>query len=188
MTGPPAATAQQQGSQHIPLAPEEGISAVAQKLMGIELTEAQESMALPDVDRNLTNYETLHKISVPPDTEPAFTFVRRCQGKNSRSPVKRFLPGRIEPASFKSVEDLAFSTTLRAICVGLHAHSKGIYLGDPKFDPPIDALNRRNAAIFVHPSELPGDTVPGIPAYVADFLLDSVRVAVYLPLVKWGGR
>src|SRR5262245_33814420 len=69
---------------------------------------------------------------------------------------------------------------LRADGVVLHAHSQGIYLGDPKFDPLMDELNRRKSVIFVHPSELAGSTVPGIPPYVADFLLDSVRAAINL--------
>jgi len=71
---------------------------------------------------------------------------------------------------------------LNADGIVLHAHAKGIYLGDPSFDPLFDELNRREAVIFVHPSELAGNAVPGIPAYVADFLLDSVRAAVNLSM------
>jgi hypothetical protein len=46
--------------------------------------------------------------------------------------------------------------------------------------PLMDELNRREVVIFVHPSELAGNTVPGIPPYIADFLLDSVRAAINL--------
>jgi 6-methylsalicylate decarboxylase len=69
---------------------------------------------------------------------------------------------------------------LKADGIVLHAHAKGIYLGDPKFEPLMDELNRRKAVIFVHPSALLGNAVPDLPAYVADFLLDSVRAAVNL--------
>ena len=69
---------------------------------------------------------------------------------------------------------------LHADGVILYGNSQGVYLGDPKFDPLMDELNRREAVIFVHPSELAGNTVPGIPPYVADFLLDSVRAAINL--------
>ncbi len=31
--------------------------------------------------------------------------------------------------------------------------------------------------IFVHPNYLPGPQVPGLPPFVADFLLDTVRAA-----------
>src|SRR6185369_2272374 len=46
----------------------------AEKLIGIELTDAQEAMALPGVNRNLDAYEANRKIDVPLDTEPAIAF------------------------------------------------------------------------------------------------------------------
>src|SRR5919204_6122157 len=46
----------------------------AEKLIGIELTDAQEAMALGGVNRNLDSYETIRKIDVPLDTEPAIAF------------------------------------------------------------------------------------------------------------------
>src|SRR5215203_4460075 len=42
----------------------------AEKLIGIELTDAQEAMALAGVNRNLDSYETVRKIEIPLDTEP----------------------------------------------------------------------------------------------------------------------
>src|SRR5690242_15141906 len=41
----------------------------AEQLIGVDLTPAQEEMALPGVNRNLTAYESLRKIDVPLDTE-----------------------------------------------------------------------------------------------------------------------
>jgi predicted TIM-barrel fold metal-dependent hydrolase len=64
--------------------------------------------------------------------------------------------------------------------VVLHANSRGVYLGDPAFDPLFEELQRRRAVVFVHPSTLPGPLVPGIPPYAADFLLDTVRAALNL--------
>ncbi len=46
----------------------------AEKLIGIELTDAQEAMALGGVNRNLDSYETIRKIDIPLDTEPAIAF------------------------------------------------------------------------------------------------------------------
>ena len=34
--------------------------------------------------------------------------------------------------------------------------------------------------VFIHPAELPGPTVPGIPPFAADFLLDTTRSAYLL--------
>lgn len=64
--------------------------------------------------------------------------------------------------------------------VVLHANARGTYLGDPLFDELFDELQHRRATVFIHPSALPGPGVPGIPAFAADFLLDSVRAALNL--------
>ncbi|MDV3126041.1 amidohydrolase [Mycobacterium sp. 21AC1] len=67
---------------------------------------------------------------------------------------------------------------LHADGVVILANSQGTYLGDRRFDPLMEELNRRAAVVFVHPSHLPGDEAPGIPAFAADFLLDTTRAAV----------
>lgn len=85
----------------------------AEKLIGIELTDAQESMALPGVDRALTGYENLRKIPVPLDTEPAIAFHPGLPGKKYGSGPKVFRPLKTTPPSFKELEDLAFATTLQ---------------------------------------------------------------------------
>ncbi|MGH7290872.1 MAG: amidohydrolase family protein, partial [Myxococcota bacterium] len=70
---------------------------------------------------------------------------------------------------------------LRADGAVLLANCRGTYLGDEKFAPVFDELNRRKAVVFVHPSQPPGlEPLPGMPAYVADFLLDTTRAAVRL--------
>jgi len=81
-----------------------------------------------------------------------------------------------------ALNELAYAfDTLRADGVVLLANSRGVYLGDPRFDPLFDELNRRRAVVFVHPSILPGiEPLPGVPAFVADFLLDTTRAAINL--------
>src|SRR5438874_10701581 len=46
----------------------------AEQLIGIELNDAQETMALRGVNQALGGYETLRKIDIPLDTEPATAF------------------------------------------------------------------------------------------------------------------
>src|SRR5882762_10948561 len=61
----------------------------AEKLIGIELTDKQEDMALPGVNRALDNYEAVRKIDVPLDTEPAIVFHPALPGFHiKRAPVK----------------------------------------------------------------------------------------------------
>ena len=70
---------------------------------------------------------------------------------------------------------------LNADGVVLLANNRGVYLGDPAFDPLFDELNRRRAVVFIHPSVLPGlEPLDGLPPFVADFLPDSTRAAIRL--------
>src|SRR5687768_800458 len=82
----------------------------AEKLIGIELTDAQEAMALGGVNRNLDSYETIRKIEIPLDTEPAIAFHPTRAKKELYVPKTRFRFGKVELPQFKTVEDLAFAT------------------------------------------------------------------------------
>lgn len=64
----------------------------------------------------------------------------------------------------------------------LLANNDGRYLGDPGFEPLLEFLHHRRAVVFIHPGELPAPAVPGIPAFAADFLLDTTRAALSLIL------
>jgi len=82
----------------------------AEKLMGLEFTDAQEAMALPNVNRLLDNYETVRKIDVPLDTEPAIAFHPVRARKELYAARTKFHFGKVELPQYKSVEDLAFAT------------------------------------------------------------------------------
>ncbi|HET6975005.1 MAG TPA: amidase [Pyrinomonadaceae bacterium] len=82
----------------------------AEKLIGIELTDAQEALALGGVNRNLDAYEANRKIEVPLDTEPAITFHPVRAKKKLYTAKTRFRFGRVELPQFKKVDDLAFAT------------------------------------------------------------------------------
>jgi Asp-tRNA(Asn)/Glu-tRNA(Gln) amidotransferase A subunit family amidase len=77
----------------------------ALELIGIELTDAQEQMALPGVNRNYYSYAGLRAIDIPLDTEPAFRFYPT-PPQNANHP--RFAPSKQELPHFQSVEELAF--------------------------------------------------------------------------------
>lgn len=69
---------------------------------------------------------------------------------------------------------------LRTDGVVILANSRGVYAGDPSFDPVMEELNRRSAIVFIHPGPLPGPPVKGIHPSLADFLLDTTRAAINL--------
>ncbi len=70
--------------------------------------------------------------------------------------------------------------TLRASGVILLANTHGQYLGAAEDVPLFAELNRRHTVVFVHPSDLPGPRIDGVPPFAADFLLDTTRAAYRL--------
>jgi Asp-tRNA(Asn)/Glu-tRNA(Gln) amidotransferase A subunit family amidase len=82
----------------------------AEQLFGIELTDAQRQLALQNVNTNLERYETLRKIDVPLDTEPATLFRPALPGKSFKRISRKFKLSRVEVPQFKQLEDLAFAT------------------------------------------------------------------------------
>lgn len=109
---PPGAAiaAAQQAQQQPPQRVTKETLRAAEQLIGIELTDAQEAMALPGVNRNLANYEALRKIDVPLDTEPAIAFHPAPPGKKFNTAKTKIKASKIEPPKFKSFEELAFCT------------------------------------------------------------------------------
>ncbi|MEU9410217.1 amidohydrolase family protein [Streptomyces sp. NPDC048281] len=64
--------------------------------------------------------------------------------------------------------------------VTLLANTGGHYLGADGQDALWRVLDAHGAVAFVHPAELPGPAVTGIPPFAADFLLDTTRAAYLL--------
>ncbi|KPI11509.1 amidohydrolase 2 [Actinobacteria bacterium OK074] len=64
--------------------------------------------------------------------------------------------------------------------VTLLANNQGTYLGTDSQEPLWQTLDERGAIVFVHPADLPGPAVDGIPPFAADFLLDTTRAAYLL--------
>jgi Asp-tRNA(Asn)/Glu-tRNA(Gln) amidotransferase A subunit family amidase len=82
----------------------------SEKLIGIELSDAQEAMALPNVNTNLERYETLRKIEIPLDTEPATLFHPALPEKKFNVKAAKFKLSKAQSLQFSSLEDLAFAT------------------------------------------------------------------------------
>ncbi|MCI0488045.1 MAG: amidase [Blastocatellia bacterium] len=89
----------------------------AERLIGVELTDAHREMALDGANRNLTAYESLRKIPVPLDTEPAIAFHPALPGKKFNAQTTEPAAGRPrlkitrpELPKISSVEDMAFWT------------------------------------------------------------------------------
>lgn len=64
----------------------------------------------------------------------------------------------------------------------------GVYLGEETWTPVFAELDRRGTAVFIHPSYLRCEPLPGIPPFVADFLLDTTRAAIAMSAAGWHER
>ena len=66
--------------------------------------------------------------------------------------------------------------------VVLFSNTRGIYLGDARFKPLFDELERRGAVVFVHPTSSPDPAARnlGLPDSLIDFTADTTRAVAQL--------
>ena len=74
--------------------------------------------------------------------------------------------------------------TLKFDGVCLFASYGEKFLGDPFFDPVLEALNARDAVVFIHPTLHPSSRKLDLkwPAFIMEYLFDTTRAAVNLLL------
>jgi Asp-tRNA(Asn)/Glu-tRNA(Gln) amidotransferase A subunit family amidase len=84
----------------------------AEKVLGVDFSDAEQQQALRGVNRNLDSFDTLRKLDISLDTEPAVTFRAYLPGK---APKRGATPGArikvaLQPPAARpsSLEDLAF--------------------------------------------------------------------------------
>src|SRR6201999_2928433 len=72
--------------------------------------------------------------------------------------------------------------TLKLDGVVLFSNARGIYLGDKRFKPLFDELERRKAVVFVHPTASPDPSARslGLPDTLIDFTADTTRAVAQL--------
>jgi predicted TIM-barrel fold metal-dependent hydrolase len=66
--------------------------------------------------------------------------------------------------------------------IGLYSNVDGVYLGDARFAPLLEELNRRKAVVFVHPGQPPGfeQFSLGLPSPILEYPFDSTRMLASL--------
>jgi 6-methylsalicylate decarboxylase len=102
---------------------------------------------------------------------------------------------REHPARFAALATLALSDIDASLAemdhaldrlgfdgIGLYSNVDGVYLGDPRFAPLLEQLNRRKAVVFVHPAQPPGfeQFSLGLPSPILEYPFDSTRMLASL--------
>jgi predicted TIM-barrel fold metal-dependent hydrolase len=122
------------------------------------------------------------------DNAAARALARRCNEFSAELVLKH--PGRFGgfacvplPDVEGSLRELAYALDeLELDGVVLFSNARGIYLGDPRFAPLFEELQRRAAVVFVHPTASPDPTFHqlGLPDSLLDFPVDTSRAIAHL--------
>ena len=82
-----------------------------------------------------------------------------------------------------AVEEIGYALdTLKFSGVSLFASYDGTFLGDPRFDPVMEALDACDGVVFVHPGAHPANKLIDLPwpAFMMEYLFDTTRAVVNL--------
>ena len=82
-----------------------------------------------------------------------------------------------------ALAELAYAfDDLRLDGVVLFSNARGVYLGDARFTPLFEELQRRAAVVFVHPNPSPDPSAHalGLPDNLIDFTADTTRAIAHL--------
>lgn len=81
-----------------------------------------------------------------------------------------------------SIEEVKYAfEVLHADGVKVPSNSFGVYLGDSRFDPLFEELNKRQAVVMIHPSrpqQVPKDVFTAGPAPLFEFIADTTRAVI----------
>ncbi|MBW0275519.1 amidohydrolase [Nocardia sp. MH4] len=69
---------------------------------------------------------------------------------------------------------------LQADGIVLLSNYEGIYLGNNRYDPVWDTLDRHHAVVFIHPGHPMMPVLPDVPGPIVDYPFDTTRNAVHM--------
>lgn len=165
-------------------------AAGVQNSMGIDFPEWTPDTSLKEMDKNHIQIAML-SITAPGvyfsgiDFPDGFSEELARMGNEAIAEAKKRYPDRFGGFATipvlntdNAIEELAYSLgSLGLDGVALITNYKGVYLGDERFEPVFEDLNRRKAVVFIHPTE-PGpqfDPELDLPAALIEAPFDTTR-------------
>src|ERR1700761_3828616 len=87
------------------------------------------------------------------------------------------------PAGDSALDELSYALdVLKLDGVVLFSSARGIYLGDQRYEPVFQELERRRAVVFIHPTSSPDPSAHrlGLPDSLIDFTADTTRAVAQM--------
>jgi 6-methylsalicylate decarboxylase len=130
--------------------------------------------------------EAILSISPVPPQANTLTLLRACN--DSAAELRARYPGRFGSFASLPLPDIDASLKEVSYCLDelkvdgfiIFTSYDGGYLGDVRFTPLLEELDRRNAVVFVHPNDLSYEIPRIAPASVLEFPFDTTRTAASL--------
>lgn len=166
-----------------------GNRAIARTLVSGRAPDWSPSHSIDAMDRNGIQTAVV-SLSAPgfvcTDAAGTVKLCRVCNEYAAR--MTRDYPGRFGSFASLPLPDIDGSLREIAYCLDelgadgicLLSNYGGIYLGDGRFAPVLEELDRRKALVYVHPTEGPCECVVGLPPASLEFPFDTTRAIASL--------
>lgn len=162
-----------------------GMDALARVMPNKRAPQWSPDAAIAMMDAHAIDEAILSISPVPPQADTPRLF-RSCN--DSAAELRVRYPGRFGSFASLPLPDIDASLKEVSYCFDelkvdgfiIFTSYDGCYLGDARFTPLLEELDRRSAIVFVHPNDLPY-TIPAVaPASVLEFPFDTTRTAASL--------
>ncbi|WP_176594216.1 amidohydrolase family protein [Sphingobium sp. EM0848] len=162
-----------------------GLDRLAAQMPNKKAPEWSPERAITMMDENGIA-EGIISVSSGPAIPDAPVLLRRCNDAGTE--LRQRYPGRFGLFASLPLPDVDASLKEVAHCLDtlkvdgfiIFTSYDGAYLGDERFVPLFDELDRRGAVVFIHPNE-PAYAIPNVaPASVLEFPFETTRTATSL--------
>ena len=164
-----------------------GLATLARQMPNKKAPDWSVERAIAMADENGIR-ESILSVSAGPRAPDEATLFRKCN--EYAAELRQRHPGRFGSFASLPLPDIDASLREAAFCLDhlnvdgfiIFTNYDGAYLGDERFVPLFEELDRRKAVVFIHPTDPPLPAAPIAPASVMEFPFETTRTATSLIL------